>query len=106
MYQKRLVNFLEESEMKKKAENEQAISEVNSTRSLQMKQTKNNAIKKGDPIDIEACAVAAAQKFDGEDAEFRQKTKSKQEQVIKFSHIINMTIIKLIEFPNIFTFSS
>ena len=76
--------------MKKKTEKEQAISEVNSTISDQMNQSKNNAIKKGDPIVIEACGVAAAQKFDGEDPEFYQKTKAKQEQVIIiFLHAID-----------------
>ncbi len=54
---------------------------VNETLSQQTRQPKNNALGKGDPLDLDLCGPSSLQIFSGEDLDHNERKKSQQVQL-------------------------
>jgi hypothetical protein len=55
--------------------------EVNATLLQQLNVEKNNAIQRGEPVDVDCCGPSSMQLFTGEDEELALRKKNQQEQV-------------------------
>lgn len=60
---------------------ERKADEVKATLLQQLSVEKNNAIQRGDPINVNLCGPSSLQRFTGEDEELAQRKKSQQDQV-------------------------
>ncbi len=76
-----LCKYLEEREVKLRKAKQMELEDVHVTLQEQLKQPKNNAIKKGDPLDLSNCGPSSIQTFQGEDPEYHCRKKMQQHQV-------------------------
>jgi len=75
-----LVQYLDYAARKTKEAQQFQIDQVNATLHQQLSAPKNNAMLRGDPIDVNHCGTAWLQRFSGEDCEFSARKKRQQEQ--------------------------
>jgi len=76
-----LILQLTDAERKAQEIQERKSNEVKATLLQQQSEEKNNAIKRGGPIDVNLCGPSSLQRFSGEDEELAQRKKNQQEQV-------------------------
>mmetsp|Transcript_22303 Transcript_22303/g.46892 ORF Transcript_22303/g.46892 Transcript_22303/m.46892 type:complete len:354 (-) Transcript_22303:166-1227(-) len=78
---KALVQGMNEHEERMKEERMRSLQDLRKTLDEQVKQPKNNALAKDDPLDLEACGPASLQRFSGEDNLHNDRKKIQQDQV-------------------------
>lgn len=76
-----LRDYLEVQELEKQDHQFQVQQEVNETLSHQASQRKNNALGKGEPLNLEMCSSSSLQRFYGEDNDFSERKKMQQHQL-------------------------
>ena len=76
-----LVRYLENVERKAQETRQRINDEVKSTLWEQLSAPKNNAIRMGDPVNIDECRSSSLQRFSGEDREYSRRKRQQQEQV-------------------------
>ncbi len=67
--------------MAKEEVRQRELKDVQATLAEQIKNPKNNAIEKADPLDLENCGPSSIQRFQGEDNEYDSRKKMQQQQV-------------------------
>ncbi|KAL7473600.1 hypothetical protein ACHAXS_014076 [Conticribra weissflogii] len=77
---KALVQGMNEHEAEMKEERMRSLQDLRTTLDEQVKQPKNNALAKDDPLDLEACGPASLQRFSGEDTSHDDRKKNQQDQ--------------------------
>lgn len=73
--------YLDERETAQREEKQKELEEVYATLKQQVHQPKNNAIDKGEPLDLENCGPSSIQRFQGEDADYDSRKMMQQQQV-------------------------
>lgn len=81
IHQEEVLEYLEEQERSKEEAALRERQEVNETLSRQALQPKNNALGKGDPLDLDHCGPSSLQCFYGEDREHNDRKKDQQRQL-------------------------
>lgn len=78
---KRLAQFLDSNEAAVQEARRRSLDEIKRTLAEQVKQPKNNALRKNGPIELTSCGPSSLQYFSGEDNAHEQRTRAQQEQV-------------------------
>eukprot|EP00568_Trieres_chinensis_P004069 CAMPEP_0183294386 /NCGR_PEP_ID=MMETSP0160_2-20130417/2748_1 /TAXON_ID=2839 ORGANISM="Odontella Sinensis, Strain Grunow 1884" /NCGR_SAMPLE_ID=MMETSP0160_2 /ASSEMBLY_ACC=CAM_ASM_000250 /LENGTH=336 /DNA_ID=CAMNT_0025455705 /DNA_START=123 /DNA_END=1130 /DNA_ORIENTATION=+ len=81
IYQNQLCQYLEERELILREARTREQIDVRETILEQKKMPKNNAIAKGEPLDLEACGLSSVQSLAGEDAGHSQRKRAQQIQI-------------------------
>ena len=81
IHQEEVLEYLEEQERSKEEAALRERQEVNETLSRQALHPKNNALGKGDPLDLDHCGPSSLQCFYGEDREHNDRKKDQQRQL-------------------------
>lgn len=73
--------YLEQKELEKQKLQFELQQEINETLAHQASQPKNNALGKGEPLDLDKCGPSSLQRFGGEDNMFSERKKMQQQQL-------------------------
>lgn len=80
-YMNSVIKFAEQEEIAAKEERQRQLDDVKQTLMSQKMMPKNNAIKKGTPIDLETCTASSIQRFSGEDLGFHSRKLEQQKEL-------------------------
>jgi hypothetical protein len=73
--------YMEQKELEKQKIQFELQQEINETLAHQASQPKNNALGKGEPLDLDKCGPSSLQRFGGEDNMFSERKKMQQQQL-------------------------
>lgn len=76
-----LCKYLDEREMAQQEDKRKELEDVHATLNHQVHQPKNNAIDKGEPLDLENCGPSSIQRFQGEDRDCNSRKIKQQQQL-------------------------